>query len=67
MDVKLKVTDMGDGSKVFDVDLFCNGKERVSGEKVCIFSCTSRRDSAEFVDGLKALVEKHTVEVLNFV
>ena len=62
MKVELKETIMLDGNKVFDVNVFANSNSRY-GHKA-IFTCESEAAALAFFAGLKALVEKHTVEKL---
>lgn len=65
MDFKLKETTLTDGSKVFDVDLFTNGQEKLTLRPMCIFSCTSESAAEKFLAGLNQLVDNFTVESLD--
>ena len=64
MKASIKQTTLSDGSKVWDVDLHPNGKDRITGAPKCIFSCTSEKDMRQFFAGLEKLIEQHTVDTL---
>ena len=60
MDYKIASETLSDGSKVYNVCL----REIDSGRYGVVFPAVSERDAILFIDGLKALVETHTVETL---
>ena len=64
MKVQVLEKKLSDGSPVFDVDIFVNGRDKLTGERKCIFSCTSEKAARAFLDGLQKLVEQHTVETM---
>jgi len=60
MKVERKETIMLDGGKVFDVNILANSNPKF-GHKA-VFTCETETAALSFFYGLKALVEKHTVE-----
>ena len=62
MKAQLKETKMLDGWTVFDVNLFANSNPKFG--HMCIFTCNTEKDAQAFMDGLKRLMEEHTVEGL---
>lgn len=63
MKFQTKETELTDSSKVYDVDLFPNGRDIIGRDKV-IFTCESISAQFEFITGLKKLVDLYTVETL---
>lgn len=64
MKALLKETTLTDGSTVMDLNLFPNSNGLL-GEKKCIFSFNSERDSTEFIVEFRKLIEKHTCETFD--
>ena len=64
MKVQVLEKKLSDGSPVFDVDIFVNGRDKLTGERKCIFSCPSEKAAWSFLAGLQMLCDKFTVETL---
>jgi len=65
MQIRIKETELFDGSKVHDINIPCNSNPAF-GHKV-IISCVSELDAHEFAFQLKALIDKHTVELVEII
>ena len=64
MEFKIKETTLTDGSKVFDVDLFANGRAEITKKPMCIFSCHDESSATAFFAELERLVGTFTQEIL---
>jgi hypothetical protein len=60
-----KETTLTDGSKVHDIQLIASGKSSLTGDPVCIFSCTSERDAVAFLNKLEKIMDEHTLETMD--